>query len=104
VPFYLRTGKLSARDRNRGAFSAAPYALFRARRSTIACQYPRSASSRMRTVDQFQRQAASSEIEIDGVAMDAYREYFGPLAAVGYETLIYDCLIGDATLSSETIQ
>jgi len=28
----------------------------------------------------------------------AYREYFGPLAAVGYETLIYDCLIGDATL------
>ena len=28
----------------------------------------------------------------------AYRDYFEPLAAVGYETLIYDCLIGDATL------
>ncbi len=27
-----------------------------------------------------------------------YRDYFGPLAAVGYETLIYDCLLGDATL------
>ena len=28
----------------------------------------------------------------------AYRDYFEPLASVGYETLIYDCLIGDATL------
>ena len=28
----------------------------------------------------------------------AYRDYFAPMASVGYETLIYDCLIGDATL------
>jgi glucose-6-phosphate 1-dehydrogenase len=28
----------------------------------------------------------------------AYRDYFEPVATVGYETLIYDCLIGDATL------
>src|ERR1700692_2530940 len=28
----------------------------------------------------------------------AYRDYFAPLVSVGYETLIYDCLIGDATL------
>jgi len=28
----------------------------------------------------------------------AYRDYFEPLATVGYEPLIYDCLIGDATL------
>ena len=28
----------------------------------------------------------------------SYRDYFAPLATVGYETLIYDCLIGDATL------
>jgi glucose-6-phosphate 1-dehydrogenase len=28
----------------------------------------------------------------------AYRDYFEPVEAVGYETLIYDCLIGDATL------
>src|SRR5205807_9267366 len=27
----------------------------------------------------------------------AYRDYFAPLASVGYETLIYDCLIGAAT-------
>ena len=47
----------------------------------------------------FSAKRPGSEIEIDGVAMDfAYRDYFEPLAAVGYETLIYDCLIGDATL------
>src|SRR5260370_20958871 len=28
----------------------------------------------------------------------ACSDYSDPLAAVGYETLIYDCLIGDATL------
>jgi glucose-6-phosphate 1-dehydrogenase len=28
----------------------------------------------------------------------AYRDYFEPIATVGYETLIYDCLLGDATL------
>ena len=47
----------------------------------------------------FSAKRPGSEIEIDGVEMDfAYRDYFAPLAAVGYETLIYDCLIGDATL------
>jgi glucose-6-phosphate 1-dehydrogenase len=36
---------------------------------------------------------------IAGVEMDfSYRDYFEPIASVGYETLIYDCLIGDATL------
>ncbi len=28
----------------------------------------------------------------------AYRDFFPPIASVGYETLIYDCLLGDATL------
>ena len=43
----------------------------------------------------FSAKRPGSEIEIDGVAMDfAYRDYFEPLAAVGYETLIYDCLRG----------
>ena len=47
----------------------------------------------------FSAKRPGAEIEIDGVEMDfAYRDYFAPLAAVGYETLIYDCLIGDATL------
>jgi glucose-6-phosphate 1-dehydrogenase len=28
----------------------------------------------------------------------AYKDWFPPLPNVGYETLIYDCMIGDATL------
>ena len=47
----------------------------------------------------FSAKRPGAEIEIDGVEMDfAYRDYFAPLASVGYETLIYDCLVGDATL------
>src|SRR5262249_39064544 len=47
----------------------------------------------------FSAKRPGAEIEIDGVEMDfAYRDYFAPLASVGYETLIYDCLICDATL------
>src|SRR5207245_9944589 len=47
----------------------------------------------------FSAKRPGADIEIDGVEMEfAYRDYFAPLASVGYETLIYDCLIGDATL------
>jgi glucose-6-phosphate 1-dehydrogenase len=47
----------------------------------------------------FSAKRPGQEIEIEGVAMDfSYRDYFEPLTAVGYETLLYDCLIGDAML------
>ena len=47
----------------------------------------------------FSAKRPGPEIQIDGVALNfSYRDYFAPLAAVGYETLIYDCLLGDATL------
>jgi len=100
VPFYLRTGKcLSARTTEIAVqFRQAPYALFRntpverlpANILTLRVQPDESASA---------PSGPGTEIEIDGVEMDfAYRDYFDPIASVGYETLIYDCLIGDATL------
>jgi glucose-6-phosphate 1-dehydrogenase len=47
----------------------------------------------------FSAKRPGQDIEIEGVAMDfSYRDYFEPLNAVGYETLLYDCLIGDAML------
>ncbi|MGA7611893.1 MAG: glucose-6-phosphate dehydrogenase, partial [Xanthobacteraceae bacterium] len=103
VPFYLRTGKkLSARTTEIAVhFRQAPYALFR---DTPVKRLPANILTLRIQPDEglsisFSAKRPGSEIEIDGVAMDfAYREYFGPLAAVGYETLIYDCLIGDATL------
>jgi glucose-6-phosphate 1-dehydrogenase len=103
VPFYLRTGKrLSARTTEIAIqFRQAPYALFRdtpverlpANILTLRIQPNEGLSI------SFSAKRPGTEIEIDGVAMDfAYRDYFEPLATVGYETLIYDCLIGDATL------
>jgi glucose-6-phosphate 1-dehydrogenase len=103
VPFYLRTGKyLSARMTEIAVqFRQAPYALFR---DTPVERLPANILTLRIQPDEglsvsFSAKRPGAEIEIDGVAMDfAYRDYFAPIAAVGYETLIYDCLIGDATL------
>jgi glucose-6-phosphate 1-dehydrogenase len=103
VPFYLRTGKyLSARTTEIAVqFRQAPYALFR---NTPVERLPANILTLRIQPDEglsvsFSAKRPGSEIEIAGVEMDfAYRDYFAPLAAVGYETLIYDSLIGDATL------
>jgi glucose-6-phosphate 1-dehydrogenase len=111
VPFYLRTGKrLSARTTEIAVqFRRAPYALFR---DTPVDRLPANVLTLRIQPDEglsvsFSAKRPGSEIEIDGVEMDfAYRDYFERLAAVGYETLIYDCLIGDATLfqRADTVQ
>ena len=103
VPFYLRTGKyLSARTTEVAVqFRQAPYALFR---DTPVERLPPNILMLRIQPDEglslsFSAKRPGANIEIDGVEMDfAYRDYFAPLASVGYETLIYDCLIGDATL------
>jgi len=103
VPFYLRTGKrLSARTTEIAIqFRQAPYALFR---DTPVERLPPNILTLRIQPDEglsvsFSAKRPGSEIEIDGVALDfSYRDYFEPVATVGYETLIYDCLIGDATL------
>jgi glucose-6-phosphate 1-dehydrogenase len=103
VPFYLRTGKhLSARTTEIAVqFRQAPYALFRD--TPVERLPPNILTVRIQPDEglslSFSVKRPGAEIEIDGVEMDfAYRDYFAPLASVGYETLIYDCLIGDATL------
>ena len=103
VPFYLRTGKyLSARTTEIAIhFRQAPYALFR---ETPVERLPRNILTLRIQPDEglsvsFSAKRPGQDIEIDGVAMDfSYSDYFEPLTAVGYETLIYDCLIGDAML------
>jgi glucose-6-phosphate 1-dehydrogenase len=103
VPFYLRTGKrLCARTTEIAIqFRQAPYALFR---DTPVERLPANILTLRIQPDEglsvsFSAKRPGTDIEIDGVAMDfAYRDYFEPVATVGYETLIYDCLIGDATL------
>jgi glucose-6-phosphate 1-dehydrogenase len=103
VPFYLRTGKyLAARTTEIAIhFRQAPYALFR---ETPVERLPRNILTLRIQPDEglsvsFSAKRPGQDIEIDGVAMDfSYSDYFEPLTAVGYETLIYDCLIGDAML------
>jgi glucose-6-phosphate 1-dehydrogenase len=103
VPFYLRTGKrLSARTTEIAIqFRQPPYALFR---DTPVERLPANILTLRIQPDEglsvsFNAKRPGTEIEIDGVAMDfAYRDYFETVETVGYETLIYDCLIGDATL------
>jgi glucose-6-phosphate 1-dehydrogenase len=103
VPFYLRTGKrLPARWSEIAIhFRQAPYALFR---DTPVSRLPANIMTLRIQPDEglsvtFSAKRPGPEIQIDGVAMNfSYRDYFEPLAEVGYETLIYDCLLGDAML------
>jgi glucose-6-phosphate 1-dehydrogenase len=103
VPFYLRTGKyLCARTTEIAVqFRQAPYALFR---GTSVEHLPANILRLRIQPDEglslsFSAKRPGTEIEIDGVEMNfAYRDYYTPVLSVGYETLIYDCLIGDATL------
>jgi glucose-6-phosphate 1-dehydrogenase len=103
VPFYLRTGKsLTTRTTEIAVqFRQAPYALFR---DTPVERLPPNILTLRIQPDEglslsFSAKRPGPEIEIDGVRMDfSYRDYFAPIASVGYETLIYDCLIGDAIL------
>ena len=103
VPFYLRTGKrMPARSSEIAIqFRQAPYAMFR---DTPIERLPANIMTLRIQPDEglsitFSAKQPGPEIQIAGVAMNfSYRSYFEPLAAVGYETLIYDCLLGDATL------
>jgi len=103
VPFYLRTGKaLTARTTEIAVqFRQAPYSLFRD--TPVEGLPPNILTLRIQPDEglsvSFSAKRPGAEIEIDGVDMDfSYRDFFEPIAAVGYETLLYDCLIGDATL------
>ncbi len=103
VPFYLRTGKRMPARWSEIAiqFQKAPYALFR---DTPIERLPSNIMTLRIQPDEglsvtFSAKRPGPEIQITGVAMNfSYSDYFAPLAAVGYETLIYDCLLGDATL------
>jgi glucose-6-phosphate 1-dehydrogenase len=103
VPFYLRTGKALAGRRTEIAirFKAAPFALFRrtpverlAQNLLVLRIQPDEGASL-----QFNAKTPGPEIRIGGVRMDfKYADYFEAAPNTGYETLIYDCMIGDPTL------
>jgi len=103
VPFYLRTGKALAARRTEIAvkFKHAPFAMFRdtpverlAQNLLVLRIQPDEGASL-----QFNAKIPGPSIRIDGVRMDfKYQDYFDAAPNTGYETLIYDCMIGDPTL------
>jgi glucose-6-phosphate 1-dehydrogenase len=103
VPFYLRTGKSMGRRTTEIAiqFKGAPFALFRDTSvdsiapNVLALQIQPDEGASL----QFSAKKPGPEIQLGGVRMDfRYRDYFSAAPATGYETLVYDCMIGDATL------
>jgi glucose-6-phosphate 1-dehydrogenase len=103
VPFYLRTGKSMARRTTEISiqFKTVPFALFRD--TTIDTLTPNVLSFQLQPDEgvslQFDAKKPGPEIDVGGVKMDfKYKDYFQASPATGYETLIYDCMIGDAML------
>ena len=103
VPFYLRTGKrLAARDTEIAIqFKRAPFVLFRktsierltTNRLVLHIQPDEGISLR------FGAKVPGSVMSIGAVDMDFdYEDYFGNTPSTGYERLLHDCMVGDATL------
>jgi glucose-6-phosphate 1-dehydrogenase len=103
VPFYLRTGKsMTARKTEIAVqFKRAPLALFRETgidrmRSNVLslCIQPCETASL-----RFSAKVPGPTMQISPVEMTFdYRDHFNAAPHTGYETLIYDCMNGDATL------
>jgi glucose-6-phosphate 1-dehydrogenase len=103
VPFYLRTGKRLPKRSTEIAirFKDAPYRLF--------CDKPEDTINDNWLILQiqpdegirlsFNAKRPGPEMALERVAMDfRYQDWFKKTPAVGYETLLLDCMKGDATL------
>jgi glucose-6-phosphate 1-dehydrogenase len=103
VPFYLRTGKrMAARVTEVSIqFRDVPFQLFR--ETGVARLSPNRLIMQIqpeeRIAIQFGAKVPGPSVDIRDVRMDFdYRNHFGEKPSTGYETLIYDCMNGDATL------
>ena len=103
VPFYIRTGKYLARRATRIAirFHQAPFALFRD--TPVERLTPNWMILRIQPEEgislRFAAKHPGPSVEIATGSMDfAYKDFFKVDPSTGYETLLYDCMIGDATL------
>lgn len=103
VPFYLRTGKALAKRRSyiTVQFKQAPLALFR---DTPVERLPPNDLTLHIQPDEgvtlrFGMKIPGPAVRIDGVDLKFnYEDAFETMPSTGYETLIYDCMTGDASL------
>jgi glucose-6-phosphate 1-dehydrogenase len=103
VPFYLRTGKALCTKRTEIAikFKQAPFAMFRDTPvDRLSQNYMIISTEPTEGIElQFNTKVPGPTIDIDGVEMKfRYKDYFKAEPSTGYETLIYDCMIGDNIL------
>lgn len=103
VPFYLRTGKRLPRCVTEVAiqFKRAPLMLFR--QTPVESLAPNRLVLRLQPDEgislSFGAKVPGPVMRLGIVDMDfQYRSYFGVNASTGYERLLYDCMLGDATL------
>ena len=103
VPFYLRTGKYMPQRTTEIAiqFKQAPFAMFRD--TPVECLTTNFLVIQIQPEEKISLQIGAKvpgpKVHIDGVEMNfSYKNSFKAAPQTGYETLIYDCLIGDATL------
>ena len=103
VPFYIRTGKRLPRRVTEVAiqFRRAPFVLFR---DTPVDQLTPNLLLIHIQPDEgislsFGAKVPGAHVQVGHVRMDFhYADYFGTEPSTGYERLLYDCMIGDATL------
>jgi glucose-6-phosphate 1-dehydrogenase len=103
VPFYLRTGKALGIKRTEVAirFKEAPFRMFRCTSvESLAENYLMvSIEPNEGIALQFNTKVPGPAITTSGVEMKfRYKDYFKAEPSTGYETLIYDCMIGDNIL------
>jgi glucose-6-phosphate 1-dehydrogenase len=103
VPFYLRTGKALGAKRTEIAikFKQAPFTMFRDTPvERLSQNFLVISTEPTEGIDlQFNTKVPGPTINIDGVEMKfRYKDYFKAEPSTGYETLIYDCMIGDNIL------
>jgi glucose-6-phosphate 1-dehydrogenase len=103
VPFYLRTGKALVKRQTEVAiqFKQAPFAMFR---DTPVDRLPHNDLIIHIQPDEgvtlrLSAKVPGPTVDIGGVEMKFnYQDYFKATPSTGYETLIYDCMKGDASL------
>jgi glucose-6-phosphate 1-dehydrogenase len=103
VPFYLRTGKRMVKRHTEIAiqFKRTPFELFR--KAPFHKLHTNTLVIQIQPVEgislSFGAKIPGALLRVGSVDMSfEYSKYFGTDAYTGYEVLIYDCMIGDATL------
>jgi len=103
VPFYLRTGKRLPGQNTHVViqFRRAPFMLFR--ETQVQNMMPNQLVLHIQPEEgislRFAAKTPGPAMQLGEVNMDfQYADYFGQTPSTGYERLLHDCMIGDATL------